>query len=130
MLYIRIGLMVPLPGHEDAAIDLLDDVANYCNGQPGYLGAYILKPQPSTGMIGRVTLWEDEESAVTVAQSAHMLAVRSELDRVVAEDTRLEFGFNAERAPVTDGGTRLRSSDALSAVQELLRDHTPHETSG
>src|SRR5690242_4527557 len=98
MLYIRISLMVPAPGHEDAAIELLDAVANYCAEQRGYLGAYVLHPQPANGMIGRVTLWEDEESASLTAQSAHMLALRSELDRVVLDNHRLEFGFHAERA--------------------------------
>jgi heme-degrading monooxygenase HmoA len=127
MLYVRISLMVPLASHEDAAIDLLDSVANFCNGQPGYLGAYVLKPHHTTGMIGRVTLWEDEESADLTAQSAHMLAVRSELDRVIADGTHMEFGFNADRAPVRESVLRMRSTDALAEVEELLREHDSTE---
>jgi quinol monooxygenase YgiN len=120
MLYIRISLMVPLPAHAGAAADLLDAVANYLNGQPGYLGAYVLQPQPATGMIGRVTLWEDEASADAVAQSAHMLSLRSELAPLIAESTHLEFGFYAERVPVLEPSLRLRSADALAAIAELL----------
>ena len=122
MLYIRISLMIPAHGHEREAIDLLDQVANHCNGQPGYLGAYVLQPHERSGMIGRVTLWEDEESAGIVAQSARMLSLRSELDRVIGENTHLEFGFMAERGPVHEGALNLRSADALAAVADLLRD--------
>ena len=124
MLYIRISLMVPLPGHVEAATNLLDAVANFLNGQPGYLGAYVLQPQPSTGMIGRVTLWEDEASADAVAQSAHMLSLRSELVPLINESTHLEYGFNAERVPVLEPSLRLRSAEALAAIDELLRGHT------
>ena len=124
MLYIRISLMVPLAGHAEAAADLLDAVANYLNGQPGYLGAYVLQPQASTGMIGRVTLWEDEASADAVAQSAHMLSLRSELVPLIAEASHLEFGFSAERVPVLEPSLRLRSADALAAIEELLHGGT------
>jgi quinol monooxygenase YgiN len=120
MLYIRISLMIPLPGHAEAASDLLDAVANYLNGQQGYLGAYVLQPQPTTGMIGRVTLWEDEASADLVAQSAHMLSLRSELAPLIAESSHLEFGFSAERVPVLEPSLRLRSAEALAAIDELL----------
>jgi heme-degrading monooxygenase HmoA len=124
MLYIRISLMVPLAGQAEAATDLLDAVANYLGGQPGYLGAYVLQPQPTTGMIGRVTLWEDEASADAVAQSAHMLSLRSELAPRIAESSHLEYGFNAERVPVLEPSLRLRSADALAAIDELLRGRT------
>jgi quinol monooxygenase YgiN len=122
MLYIRISLMVPRAGHAEAAADLLDAVANYLDGQAGYLGAYVLQPARNSGMIGRVTLWEDEASADAVAQSDHMLFLRSELAPLIAQRSHLEFGFTAERAPVREASLRLRSADALAAIEELLRE--------
>ena len=133
MLYIRIALMVPAHGHEREAREVLYQVANHCNGQPGYLGAYVLQPHEPTGMIGRVTLWEDEVSADAVAQSARMLALRSELDRLVGEHTHLEFGFMAERAPAHEAALSLRPDDALAAITDLLRDTRsaePPQTAG
>lgn len=119
--------MVPRTGNAEMAMDLLDAIANHCNGQPGYLGAYVLQEQAGTGMMGRVTLWEDEESARAVAQSDHMLSLRSRLDPLLAEGSHQEFGFQAERAPVSDPAYRLRSADALHAVEELLHEHGQHE---
>lgn len=121
MLYLRISLMVPLAGEANEALRLLDEVTNFCNGQPGYLGAYVLQPQQETGTIGRVTLWEAERSAIAVAQTAHMLALRSALNRLLVEGSHQEFGFNADRAPVTRRATDLNSDDALAAAEQIIQ---------
>lgn len=119
MLYLRISLMVPLPSEVGEAVRLLDEVTNFCNGHAGYLGAYVLQQQPETGVIGRVTLWEDEKSATAVAQTSHMLALRAGLNRLLVAGSHKEFGFMAERAPVTRH-SGLSTDDALAAAEQII----------
>lgn len=120
MLYMRISLMAPLPGAANEAMRLLDEVTNFCNGQAGYLGAYVLQQQADTGMIGRVTLWESERSATAVAQTEHMLALRAELNRHLVTGSHQEFGFMAERAPVAGRHAALSADDALAAAEQII----------
>lgn len=130
MLYLRISLMVPLPSEVNEAVRLLDEVTNFCNGHPGYLGAYVLQQQPETGIIGRVTLWEDEKSATAVAQTAHMLALRSGLNRLLVVGSHKEFGFIAERAPVTRRDSGLSTDDALAAAEQIIWGSEPEARPG
>ena len=71
-------------------------------------------------MIGRVTLWEQEANATEVAQTAHMLAMRSALNRLLVAGSHKEFGFMADRAPVAHGQSDLRVDDALAAAEQII----------
>ena len=122
MLYLRISLMVPRPGQAGEATRLLQEVTNFCAGQSGYIGAYVLERHEAAEMIGRVTFWEDAASADAVAQSSHMLALRATLNRLVVEGSHQEYGFIATRAPLSQAESELHPGDALDVVTEILRE--------
>ena len=124
MFYIRISLMIPSPGRAAQAGRVLDEVVNYCGGQPGYLGGYRLEPDPETGMIGRVTLWEAQHWADRVARSAHMLVLRSELNRAVVPGSHEERGFEAQRAPVALTADPDEHAAAVLLAESILREAT------
>ena len=114
MSYVRISLMTPRPGRAADAARLLDAVIDFCHTQPGYLGGFRLESGDESGMIGRVTIWEDEHNADAVAQTDHMLALRSALNVVVVEGTHEERGFRAYEAGIRPGGVGLSGMVALA----------------
>ena len=64
----------------------------------GYITGYHLRPHagdPNRRM-GRMGVWESEEHAVHAAQAEHALALRSELLRLVDEDSHEELSFIGE----------------------------------
>jgi hypothetical protein len=52
-----------------------------------------------SGRIGRIGIWEQEDDAERAAQSQHDLALRSELNIVIEEDSHEEYSFNGVPAP-------------------------------
>ncbi|MEX2374124.1 MAG: hypothetical protein WD942_00875 [Dehalococcoidia bacterium] len=96
-MFVRISYMHPKEGQEARLKDLLLKLSAYYREQSGYQGGYILNPyetaQGDDRRWGRVGLWETEEAAEHAAQAEHSMALRSELTRVVEEDSHYEFTF-------------------------------------
>lgn len=126
MPYIRISLMVPKAGRINEAGRLLDAVTLHCEGQPGFIKGYRLEPSDDSGLIGRVTIWENEHSADEVARSERMLALRSALNEVVRKGSHQERGFwgydtsNPAESSGRTAGAELVLEDVLLSVERII----------
>jgi hypothetical protein len=98
MAYVRVSHMVPRAGQEAAVEDILRKLSAFYPAQPGYITGWILTPHEHTATrrLGRVGVWATEDDAERAAQASHALALRSELMRVVEEDSHQELSFQGE----------------------------------
>ena len=96
MYYIRMSLMRPRAGYEAQVASIMDDLVTHYSKQPGYVLGYKLLAADEDGDVGRVTVWISQQTADAVAQSGHVLSVRSELLPLVEEDSSVERSFLAE----------------------------------
>lgn len=96
-MFVRISYMHPKEGQEARLKDLLLKLSAYYREQSGYQGGYILYPyehaQVKDRRWGRVGVWDTEDAAEHAAQAEHSLALRSELARIVVEDSHSELTF-------------------------------------
>jgi quinol monooxygenase YgiN len=90
--------MLPKRGQANELDSLLDKLVDYYSEQPGFITGYRLKDIDGSGRVGRLGVWEDEHAAEAAAQSDHDLALRSQLNMVVDEDTHEEYSFEGIRA--------------------------------
>jgi hypothetical protein len=126
MPYVRISLMVPKSGRATRAGQLLDAVAHYCEGQPGFIKGYRLEQSDNSGLIGRVTIWTDERSADATAQTDRMLALRAALNEVVRKGSHQERGFWAydTSAPSEStgrtAGTELSAEEVVASAERIV----------
>ncbi len=93
MSYVRVSLMQPKSGRHAEVKELLEDLAGYFAQQPGFVEGYGL--YSSDALVGRVTVWENEQSAEAAAQSNHVLSVRSRLNTDVESGSHQEHAFEA-----------------------------------
>lgn len=96
-MFVRISYMHPKEGQEERLRELLQKLSAYYRDQSGYQGGYILNPyagaQAEDRRWGRVGFWETVDNAERAAQAEHSMALRSELARIVVEDSHYEFTF-------------------------------------
>ena len=109
MLYIRVSLMLPKAGCEREVAQIMDDLVTFYARQPGYVHGHKLHSADGNRLMGRVTVWESEEAADTVAQMTHVMARRSELQPLIEADSHVERSFDA-----TDGAESL--ADLVAAA--------------
>ena len=93
MPYVRISLMRPKHGQEAEVDSLLDQLVDYYASQPGYLTGYRLTNIDGTGRVGRLGVWDSAHEAEAAAQSDHDLALRSQLNFILDEDSHEEYSF-------------------------------------
>lgn len=98
MLYVRISLMKPRPGHGHDVAAIMDDLVAFYRKQDGFVDGYKLMAADETGDIGRITVWKSEAAADATAQMDHVLSVRSTLTPLVEEGSHEERSFHAEEA--------------------------------
>jgi heme-degrading monooxygenase HmoA len=96
------------PRHGEAAqvSQILNDLVSYFTSQPGCLDSYTLIPQEGGDEVGRLTLWRSEHDAEAVASTAHVMALRSELIRIVEAGSHLEKSFFAESRTAAEASSR------------------------
>jgi hypothetical protein len=90
--------MVPRSGQESRLDEILRKLSDYYVTQPGYITGWVLAPHEhmDTRRFGRVGVWATEDDAERAAQGSHALALRSDLLRVVEEDSHQELSFQGE----------------------------------
>jgi quinol monooxygenase YgiN len=91
--YIRLSLMKAKAGRDGDVARLMDQLVDYYKDQEGFLHGYTLKAADETGDVGRVTVWVSEEAADHVAQSNHVLSLRSDLMPMLVGDSDIERSF-------------------------------------
>lgn len=95
MPYIRISLMTPKQDAEHEVAAIMDDLLAFYARQQGYVVGYKLLSADEDEQIGRVTIWTDEDAADATAQTRHVLSKRSELNRLIEEDSHVERSYTA-----------------------------------
>jgi quinol monooxygenase YgiN len=98
MLYIRISLMTPKDGCDRDVAQLMDDLMAFYEKQAGFVHGHKLRSADGNRLIGRVTVWESEQAADSVAQTTHVLARRSDLQPLIEADSHIERSFDATEA--------------------------------
>ncbi len=98
MAYVRISHMRPKSGEEQRVGEILDKLSTFYSAEGGYVLGYRLQHhEGDVTRLGRVGVWESEEHAVHAAQTEHALALRSQLLRLIDEDSHEELSFEGER---------------------------------
>ena len=93
MSYVRVSIMQPHQ-HERAQIEkIIDDLLRISATLPGFLSGNRLIPHDESQEIWRIAHWESEHAADLAAQDQRILALRSDLIRVLGEDRHEERGF-------------------------------------
>jgi quinol monooxygenase YgiN len=94
MPYVRISIARPRAGQEQRLAELQQSIADFVAKQPGCERSYVLRPHDNSGEVARITIWDNESQAEAVANSDHMLSMRSELNLAAAEGGHTERAFS------------------------------------
>ena len=95
LLYVRLSLVQAKHGNEAGVAKIEDDLMAFFASQPGYVRGYQIVGGDSEGRVGRLTLWESDSAADQAAQTAHVLAQRSELILLIEGDVHVEDSWAA-----------------------------------
>jgi quinol monooxygenase YgiN len=88
--FVRVSLMIPKPGMEGQVLELHRNLVAWLKGQPGFVRGYVITGGDPEGRIGHLNVYRSEHDADHVAQSQHVLSVRSELLPLIDEDSHAE----------------------------------------
>ena len=99
--FVRVTYVVPRDGQVERVRVQLKKLSDYYATQPGYIEGYLLLPHPeaSPPALGRFGVWDNDRSAEDAAQTEHAMALRSEMLRLIDEDSHLEYTFIGEADP-------------------------------
>lgn len=93
--YVRLSLMRPKPGMRDEVLELHRQLGEWLSEQPGFVRGYIIIEGDPQGRVGHLNVYESEQAADDVAQTQHVLSLRSELMLLVEEDSHAEHFYTA-----------------------------------
>lgn len=91
MPYVRISIVRPLRGREDDLRSVLDRLVAYYARQAGYIEGYRLEHADDSDQFGRIGVWQSEADADRAAQTEHDIALRSELNGMIEENSHVEY---------------------------------------
>lgn len=95
LVYVRLSLVNAKAGQEDAVEKIEDELMAFFAQQPGYIHGYHIVGGDSDGRVGRLTLWESDAAADQAAQTAYVLARRSEVLMIIEGDGHVEDSWIA-----------------------------------
>jgi hypothetical protein len=97
--YVRLSLMNPKPGSDEVVSRIMDDMLRFYTTQDGFVRGYKLVSGDPQGRIGRLSVWRSEHDCDIAAQSQHILAIRSELNQMIDEESHVERSYTAYQPP-------------------------------
>ncbi|MEX0782260.1 MAG: antibiotic biosynthesis monooxygenase [Dehalococcoidia bacterium] len=92
MTYVRLTIARPRHGEEARFEAIMQRLTEVTAQQPGCEATYMMKPDDGSGDIARISFYGDNHQADAAAQSATIMALRSEL-HLVSEAGHVERGF-------------------------------------
>jgi quinol monooxygenase YgiN len=95
MPYVRLSIAKPRHGQEERVADIMRKLNEFAASQPGCVTTMLLRPHDESGEIARMSIFQDENAADHVAQTDHVLSLRSELHLAV-EAGHIERAFFTE----------------------------------
>jgi len=100
MPFVRVSVVRPQRGKEEAVRKVIDELVAYYGRQPGCVGGYRLEHSDGSSRFGRIGIWETEDDAEQAAQTEHDLALRAKLNALVDEASHEEYSFEGTAAAV------------------------------
>lgn len=92
MAYVRLSIARPRHGEEKNLEEIMTKLNDFSLKQPGCQSSVIMKPHDNSGEIARLSIYDSEASAEHIANSDHVLALRSQL-HIAAEPGHVERAF-------------------------------------
>jgi quinol monooxygenase YgiN len=93
--YVRLSLMSPREGMRDRLLEEHRKLVEWLQDQPGFVRGFVIEEEDPDGRVGHLNIYRSEEDADRVAQTDHVLAVRSELMMLIEEGSRVEDSFHS-----------------------------------
>lgn len=93
MAYVRLSIATARTGQAARLEEIMRKLNEFSLSQPGCTASYIMKPSDDSHEIARLSIYENEAAAEHVANSAHVMALRSEVN-IFAEPGHVERAFN------------------------------------
>jgi quinol monooxygenase YgiN len=94
MAYVRLSVVQPRRGEAARVEHIMRELADSARTTPGCTASYLLKAHDDSGEIARIAIYDDEAAADKVANSQHILSLRSELHLLI-EAHHVERGFSS-----------------------------------
>src|SRR3972149_2974021 len=91
--YVRLSLMAPRPGMQERLLELDRKLIEWLQGQPGFVRGFLIVDGDPEGRVGHITIYDSAYNADQVAQTQHVLSVRSELMLLAQEDSQIELSW-------------------------------------
>ncbi len=92
MAYVRLSIASARPGQTKNLENIMRKLNDFSLSQPGCQSSVIMKPHDDSNEVARLSIYESEAAAEHVANSDHVLALRSEL-HLAAEPNHVERAF-------------------------------------
>lgn len=94
-MYIRLSIARPRPGQEQELREVQAEIVRWTRTQPGCEQSYLLHPHDQSGEVARIGIYESEDIADAIAQTPHLMSLRSKLNHLATPDGE-ERGFHVE----------------------------------
>lgn len=107
MSVVRLSTFRFAPSDAGEGERLIRQIMSLCEGQPGYLGGFLLRDEHHENHIARVGIWEDRHAADHVAQLSALQAARSRINALSGDVEHTEDTYN-----VIDGGEVVRKASS------------------
>jgi hypothetical protein len=91
--FVRLSLMAPRPGMQERLLELDRQLLEWLQQQPGFVRGFLIVDGDPDGRVGHITVYDSAFNADQVAQTQHVLSVRSELKLLAQEDTQIELSW-------------------------------------
>lgn len=86
MKVLRTTVVRPLPGKEQKAAEILEDLGVFLAQQPGFVEAYELADDEDRDVLGHVSVWSSREDADRAASQVRTIALRARLHGLSAPE--------------------------------------------
>jgi heme-degrading monooxygenase HmoA len=95
MSFIRMSLMTPRFGQEQALADVLDQLVHYFRDKQGFIAAYRISADQhlTDKRVGRISIWESEDDANRMSSDQHDFALQAEIKLLAVDATHQEHSF-------------------------------------
>ena len=79
MAFVRITIARPRPEVRNEVQQYFRELIDATSSMPGFVRAYLVESGGASGEVGRVTIWESQDSANRAANDGRVMAIHSRL---------------------------------------------------
>jgi hypothetical protein len=96
MYFVRVSLLVPTAANAKEISTIQKELGSYFAAKEGFVDGYYLEAADESGVVGRITVWDNAEHAARAANDDHVMAQRSTL-LLLMEHQIVAQGFHATK---------------------------------